>query len=144
MIAIGSDHAGFSLKEQIKRALKDQAIECADLGCPDEQPFDYPDVGREVARGVSEGRYDRGVLVCGSGIGMSIVANRHRGVRAALCHDEETARMSRLHNDANILVMGSRLTPPDLALRMLRVWLATGFEGGRHLRRIKKIDGGQG
>ncbi|MEW6368252.1 MAG: ribose 5-phosphate isomerase B [Acidobacteriota bacterium] len=143
MIAIGSDHAGFSLKERIKQALKEQALDFVDLGCPDEQPSDYPDVGKEVARGVSEGRCDRGVLICGSGIGMSIVANRQRGVRAALCHDEETARMSRLHNDANILVIGSRLTSPDLALRILRVWLATGFEGGRHLRRINKIDGGQ-
>ncbi|MBI2841151.1 MAG: ribose 5-phosphate isomerase B [Acidobacteria bacterium] len=143
MVAIGSDHAGFKLKSELKRFLEAQSIEVLDLGCPDENPNDYPDVARELAGGVSAGRYEQGILICGSGIGMSIAANRFPGVRAALCCDEDMARLSRQHNDSNILVLGARLTTAEQARRIVEKWMATGFEGGRHLRRINKIDGEQ-
>ena len=142
MIAIGSDHAGFKLKKDLIAALRERNRDVADLGCPDPRPFDYPDVARVVAAGVAAGTYERGVLICSSGIGMSIAANRFRGVRAALCLDELMAQLSRQHNDSNVLVLGARFTPLDKALMILDMWLSTGFEGGRHLRRVKKIEGG--
>lgn len=141
MIALGSDHAGFKLKEDIKAHLGRGRKDVYDFGVTDEQPSDYPDIAVRVAKGVSQGKFERGVLVCGSGVGMSIAANRIRNVRAALCRDEETARMSRVHNDSNILVLGARFTTTDAAIRILEAWLDASFEGGRHERRVKKIDG---
>jgi ribose 5-phosphate isomerase B len=138
-IALGSDHAGFELKEDLRALLAGQKIEVVDLGAKDESPVDYPDIGASVAEKVSRGEVERGVLICGSGIGMSIVANRFPGVRAALCHDVYTSRMSREHNDANLLVLGGRLIGKGLAREIVKVWLATGFEGGRHQKRLDKI-----
>jgi ribose 5-phosphate isomerase B len=138
-IALGSDHAGFELKEDLRVRLAGQKIEVLDLGAKDESPVDYPDIGASVAEKVSRGEVERGVLICGSGIGMSIVANRFPGVRAALCHDVYTSRMSREHNDANLLVLGGRLIGKGLAREIVKVWLATGFEGGRHQKRLDKI-----
>ncbi len=138
-IALGSDHAGFELKEDLATYIAAQEIELADLGARDESPVDYPDIGASVAGKVSRGEVDRGILICGSGVGMSIVANRFPGVRAALCHDVYTSRMSREHNDSNLLVLGGRLIGKGLAREILKVWLATGFEGGRHQKRLEKI-----
>ncbi len=143
MMAIGSDHAGFQLKNELKKYLDEHSIEYVDVGCPDEQSCDYPDIARAVAAGVSTGQYERGILICGSGIGMSIAANRFPKVRAALCVDENMARVSRQHNDSNILVLGSRFTPTNTACTILAAWMSTGFDGGRHLRRVLKIDGGE-
>ncbi len=140
-LAIGSDHGGWELKEEIKKYLKNIAeIEVVDFGASGPESVDYPDFGRMVAEAVSEGRVDRGILICGTGIGMSIVANRYPRVRAALCHDHFTARMSRLHNDANILVMGERVIGKGVALDIVKTWLETEFEGGRHLKRLEKIN----
>lgn len=140
-LAIGSDHGGWELKEEIKKYLKNISdIEVIDYGTSAPQSVDYPDFGRLVAEAVSKGTAERGILICGTGIGMSIVANRYPGVRAALCHDHFTARMSRLHNDSNILVMGERVIGKGVALDMVKTWLETEFEGGRHLKRIEKIN----
>ena len=138
-IVIGSDHAGFSLKEEVKTYLAQAGYPVADAGTNSEESVDYPDYGAAVARGVSAGDFDRGILVCGSGVGMSIVANKFPGVRAALCLDEETARMSRLHNDANVLVLAGRRTDHETAKAIVRLWLNTEFEGGRHKIRVDKI-----
>ena len=138
-IIIGSDHAGFSLKELVKKNLAGPGYTLTDAGTDSLDSVDYPDYGAAVAKGVSAGKYDRGILVCGSGVGMSIVANKFPGVRAALCPDEETARMSRLHNDANILVLAGRRTDEEAARSIARLWLNTEFEGGRHQRRLDKI-----
>jgi ribose 5-phosphate isomerase B len=138
-IVIGSDHAGFELKEDLRTYLREQNVEVEDLGVPNEAPADYPDIGAGVAEKVSQGEFERGILICGSGIGMSIVANRFAGVRAALCHDLYTARMSREHNDANVLVLGGRLTGKGLAREILKVWLESRFQGGNHQRRLEKI-----
>ena len=138
-IAIGSDHAGFVLKEQLKTFLGKMDIETVDAGTGSEESVDYPDYGSEVARAVSAGRVARGILICGSGIGMSIVANKFPGVRAALCRDAETAVLSRQHNDSNILVLAGRQTGSDEAEAILQAWLDTAFEGGRHQRRLDKI-----
>jgi ribose 5-phosphate isomerase B len=140
-IIIGADHGGFSLKESIKRFLAETGFAVTDAGADSDQPSDYPDFGAKVAEAVSAGLFERGLLICGSGIGMSIVANRFAGVRAALCLDEEAARLSRMHNDANILVLAGRKTEPQAAERIVRTWLATPFEGGRHQRRLDKIRG---
>ncbi len=139
-IAVGSDHAGFPLKEEIITLLRELGHEVEDFGCPSTQSVDYPSYAKEVAVAVAQGRFHRGILICGTGIGMSITANRFRGVRAALCHELLTARMSRAHNDANILCMGARIIGPGLAREMVKVWLETPFEGGRHERRICMID----
>lgn len=139
-IAIGSDHAGYQLKEALKEPLKSAGHQVTDCGAFSEEPVDYPDIGFQVAKGVSEGRYERGILICGSGQGMVMVANRVRGVRAALCFDQEAARMARKHNDANVLVMPGWSLHPEKAVKIVEVWLTTEFEGGRHLRRIKKLD----
>lgn len=134
-IIIGSDHAGFPLKEALKKAIGGMT----DIGTGSADSVDYPDFGARVARAVSSGEYDRGILICGSGIGMSIVANKFPGIRAALCTDTEAARLSRMHNDANVLVLAGRRTDPETAVAITRVWLDTPFEGGRHERRLEKI-----
>jgi len=138
-IAIGSDHAGFRLKEAVKSRLAEQGIETIDVGTDGEASVDYPDYAAAVAGKVTSGAVDRGILVCGTGIGMAIAANKVRGIRAALATDVESARLSRTHNDANVLTLGARITPPDLALDMVQVFLDTPFAGGRHQRRIDKI-----
>ncbi|MBK9118691.1 MAG: ribose 5-phosphate isomerase B [Phycisphaerales bacterium] len=138
-IAVGSDHRGFEAKERIKALLQSMGLQVADFGTHDEQPCDYPDAGLAVAQAVSELRADRGVLFCGSGIGMSISANKVHGVRAALCHDELTAQMSRRHNDANVLCLPADLVGDALMQGIVRVWIETEFEGGRHARRVEKI-----
>ncbi|RJO63276.1 MAG: ribose 5-phosphate isomerase B [Myxococcales bacterium] len=139
MIAVASDHGGFALKEQVKRWLADFKRECLDLGCKDESSVDYPDYAAEMARAIQDGRAERGILICGTGIGMSIAANKFDGIRAALAHDAYTAKMSRLHNDANVLVLGGRVLGPGVAEEIVRVWLETPFEGGRHQKRLDKI-----
>ncbi|MFN3479394.1 MAG: ribose 5-phosphate isomerase B [Thermodesulfovibrionales bacterium] len=138
-IAIGSDHAGFDLKSEIISLLKGMGIECLDFGTDGPQSVDYPDFGEKVSMAVSKGEVDRGILICGTGIGMSIVANKFPNIRASLCNDLFTAKMSRLHNDANILVIGGRIVGKDLAKEIVRVWFSTDFEGGRHLIRLEKI-----
>ncbi len=138
-ISIAADHAGFSLKERIKQALAAAGHQILDRGCYSEESVDYPDYGILAARDVADGVADRAVLICGSGIGMSIVANKVRGVRASLCANPEYAVMSRRHNDANVLTLGARLLDPDLALQIVDIWLKTPFDGGRHQRRVDKI-----
>jgi ribose 5-phosphate isomerase B len=139
VIAIGCDHAGVELKGQITELLKGEGVEVKDVGTNSEASVDYPDYGAKAAEAVSKGQVDRAVLICGSGIGMSIVANKYKNVRAALCHDVFTAKVSREHNDANVLVMGSRVITEDLAVEILKAWLHTKYEGGRHEKRLKKI-----
>jgi len=138
-IAIGSDHAGFLLKEHLKQTLARLGHTVDDHGTHDETPVDYPPVCIGVARAVADGRADRGIVVGGSGQGEQISANKVDGVRAALCHGLYTARMSRLHNDANVLAMGGRIIAFGLADEILTLWLQTSFEGGRHQRRIDQI-----
>jgi ribose 5-phosphate isomerase B len=138
-ITIGSDHAGLSLKEEIKTFLGERNTDIADVGTHSTDAVDYPDFGVQVARMVSSGKFDKGILVCGSGVGMSIVANKFPGVRAALCLDTETAKMSRMHNDSNILVLAGRRTDFESAKQIVQVWLKTEFEGGRHQKRLDKI-----
>lgn len=142
-IIIGSDHAGYNLKEECKTFLETSAeYRVKDIGVfGPPQSSDYPGIAHMVAQTVSKGEYGRGILICGSGIGMSIVANRYTGVRAALCHNLYTTKMSRLHNDANILVMGDRIIDVELALEMTKLFFETGFEGGRHKSRVDQIDG---
>lgn len=138
-IAIGSDHAGRDLKEQVKALLEGLGFEPVDYGTDDDCSVDYPDYGEKVSQAVSQGQFQRGILICGTGLGMSIVANKFPGIRATLCHDEYTARMSREHNDSNILVLGGRVLQKETALKIVKVWLETPFEGGRHERRLQKI-----
>jgi len=138
-IAIGSDHAGFGLKEDVLALLKGTGTEVIDCGTNTTASVDYPDFGEKVSRMVSAGEVDRGILICGTGIGMSMVANKFPNVRAALCNDLFSAKMSRLHNDANILVLGGRIIGRDLAAEIVRTWLDTAFEGDRHMRRLQKI-----
>jgi len=138
-IIIGSDHAGFPLKERVKRYLSGEKYAVTDAGTDSLESVDYPDYGASVAQRVSTGEFDRAILVCGSGVGMSIVANKFPDVRAALCLDEDTAYMSRLHNNANILVLAGRKTEEETAKAIVRLWLNTEFEGGRHQRRLDKI-----
>ncbi len=140
MIIIGSDHAGYALKEFVKGFLAGLNIPTEDCGTDGEASVDYTDFGAKVAQKVSSGEYARGILICGTGLGMSMTANRFHGVRAALCNDLFSAVMCRRHNDANILVMGGRVIGTGLAAEIVRAWLETPFEGGRHQRRIEKID----
>ena len=146
-IAVGSDHGGYNLKEAVKKRLQEQGHQVEDMGVFSDQASDYPEQAVAVAKAVAQGRAERGVLVCGSGVGMSITANRFHGVRAALAPTEEHARLGRQHNNANVLCLGERLTPQDQALAILDVFMNTEFEdGGRHQRRVAKIDsltGGQ-
>jgi ribose 5-phosphate isomerase B len=139
-IIMGSDHAAYALKEKIKAYIIENGIDVEDVGTRSEDSVDYPDIGIKVASAVSTGKFNRGILLCGSGIGMSMVANRFPGVRAALCTDLFSAIMSRRHNNANILVLGGRITGEGLALEMVRSWLETPFDGGRHQSRIEKFD----
>ncbi len=138
-IAIGSDHRGFGLKEALKELLAELGHEWVDFGCQTEEPVDYPDIGRPVAEAVAGGEYERGILICGSGVGMSIAANKVKGVRAALCENSFTARLARRHNDANVLCLGSWCIGQGLAEDIVRVFLSEDFEGGRHARRLEKI-----
>ena len=139
-IILGSDHAGFPLKQKLKAVLDRLGVPWEDVGTDSEESVDYPDFAHEVAKAVGSGRVPRGLLVCGTGIGVSITANRHAGVRTALVCDENQARLSREHNDANVLALGGRTTDPTLAEKILEIWLKTPFEGGRHERRVKKIE----
>ncbi len=141
-VIIGSDHAGFDLKNTCKAYLetKSDIDTLFDAGVFTRESSDYPDIAHKVAHVVSTGEYSRGILICGTGLGMSITANRHKGVRAALCHNLYTAKMGRLHNDANILVLGARVIGEGIALEMLDVFFETVFEGGRHQIRLDKID----
>jgi len=139
-IIIGCDHAAFALKEAVKAYLVENGITVRDAGTHATTSVDYPDFGARVAAAVSRGEYARGILICGTGIGMSIVSNRFPHVRAALCNDLFSALMGRRHNDANILVMGGRVIGEGLALEIVRVWLETPFEGGRHQDRLDKFD----
>jgi len=140
-IALGSDHAGYQLKELIKVRLSELGHEVQDFGCDSQEACDYPDFCRPAAESVASGACDRCIVLGGSGNGEAIVANRVRGVRCALCWNEGTAELSRQHNDANALSLGARQVEPDLALRIVQLWLDTAFEGGRHARRVGKIDG---
>ena len=139
-LLIGCDHAAYGLKETLKRYLIESGHEVEDVGAFSEASVDYPQIGMQVAAQVSEGRYERGILMCGTGLGMSMVANRYPRVRAALCNDLFSALMSRRHNDANILVMGGRVIGDVLAIDILNAWLETPFEGGRHQRRLDQFD----
>jgi len=141
-LLIASDHAGFELKERLKRWLQTRGVAFEDLGTHSAESVDYPDYARRVAEAISKGEAERGLLVCGSGQGMAMAANRYRGVRVALPWSEETARLSREHNDANVLALGGRVLSHETAERILDVWLSTPFAGGRHEGRVKKIDGG--
>ena len=138
-IAIGCDHAGVELKKEILSVLQELQIECVDYGTDTPESVDYPDFGEKVSEAVSSGKIERGILICGTGIGMSIVANKFPGVRASLCNELFTAKMSRLHNDANVLVLGGRIVGKDLGKEIVRTWVSTRFEGERHKRRLKKI-----
>jgi len=139
-VIIGSDHAAYHLKEKIKAYIIENGIDVEDVGTDSEDSVDYPDFGIKVASAVSKGKFERGILLCGTGLGMSMVANRFPHVRAALCNDLFSAIMSRRHNNSNILVIGGRVTGESLAIAMLEAWLETPFEGGRHQGRIEKFD----
>ncbi|HSL18139.1 MAG TPA: ribose 5-phosphate isomerase B [Methylomirabilota bacterium] len=140
MIAIASDHAGIALKGELGRQLRELGLAVEDLGPEDPSSVDYPDYAHLLARAVADGRVERGILICGTGIGMSMAANRHPGVRAALCHDAYTAEMARRHNDANVLCLGARAIGVGVAEQVVRVFVDTPFEGGRHQRRVAKIE----
>lgn len=137
-IAIASDHAGFCLKNEIKQAYP--GYDWQDFGAYNTDSVDYTDTGYPAAKAVADGSCEKGILICGSGIGMSIVANKVKGIRAALCNSPEIAKLSRMHNDANVLVLAGRFTPTPMALEIVKVWLETPFEGGRHQARIDKIE----
>lgn len=139
-VIIGSDHAGFAMKTQIKTLLENMGHSVEDVGCHSEESVDYPVYGKAVAAGVANGEFPQGILVCGSGLGMSMIANRFVGVRAALCNDLYSAVLSRQHNDANLLVIGGRLIGADLAGEIVSTWLETEFDGGRHQGRIAQLD----
>lgn len=139
-ILIGSDHAGFSLKNFLKEVMEQDGLQVVDVGCAADISCDYPDYARLLCERIQSGEAPRGVLICGTGLGMSMAANRFRGIRAALCTSEYQARMSRAHNDANVLIIGGRVTGVEMALSILRTWLETSFEGGRHQRRIDRIE----
>ncbi len=138
-IAIGADHKGFSLKEAIKKKLTAEGHQVADLGGFSEDSVDYPDFACKVGREVSQGKFDFGIAICWSGTGMTIAANKIKGVRAALCVNADMARLAREHNDANVLTLGSRYITPEVAELIVSTWLSTEFAGGRHQRRVEKI-----
>jgi len=139
VVAIASDHAGYEMKTALKEEISSLGYGVLDLGTDSPDSVDYPDFAHALAEAVTQGKAGQGVLVCGSGIGVSITANRHPGIRAALCHNAETARLSRQHNNANVLAMGERIIGVDVARECLRVFLETEFEGGRHARRVAKM-----
>jgi len=138
-IALGSDHAGFELKEAIKKHLSSNKIQFEDFGTYSKESCDYPDIAEVVAEAVKSGMFDFGILICGTGIGISIAANKIEGIRAALCHDTFSAKAARAHNNANILAMGARVIGEGLCFEIIDAFLATQFEGGRHQRRVDKI-----
>lgn len=140
MIVIASDHAGVDLKARLIELIGEAGHEIQDLGPAATGSVDYPDYAHAVAEAVADGRADRGILICGTGIGMSLAANRHPRIRAALCHDALTAEMARLHNDANVLCVGARTTGEAVVEQIVRIFLTTAFEGGRHQRRVEKIE----
>lgn len=142
-IAVGADHAGYRVKEAVKKILRAAGHKVIDCGTGGEAPVDYPDYARKVSRLISAGECDRGVLICGSGQGMAMAANKLKNVRAALCWNRESAVLSRQHNDANIFCSGARLVPLKEIIRCLMIWLKTDFEGGRHSIRVRKIEGGK-
>ena len=138
-VAIGSDHAGIRLKQEIKALMDEMGIAYEDLGTCSETSVDYPDYAIPVAEKVANKEADRGIVICGTGIGVSISANKVKGIRCALCHDVFSAKLTRLHNDSNVLAMGERVIGPGLAREIAKVWFETDFEGGRHERRVNKI-----
>jgi ribose 5-phosphate isomerase B len=138
-IAVGSDHGGFEQKELIVKLLLEMGHEVESVGCHSKDSVDYPDFADKVCALVREGSCERGILLCGTGIGMSIAANRHRDIRAALCHESFTARMSREHNNANVLCLGGRVIGPEIALDIVKAWVETEFSGGRHQRRLDML-----
>jgi ribose 5-phosphate isomerase B len=139
-IPIGADHAGFALKERLKGELREMGYEVEDVGTTSDDSVDYPDFAHQVANRVERGEAQRGILLCGSGLGMAYAANRHHGVRAAVAWSPEIARLSREHNDANVLVLPARFLEAETGVEILRTWLDTKFEGGRHVRRLEKIE----
>lgn len=138
-IVVGADHGGYILKDLIATWLKDQGYTVLDVGCNSEESVDYPDYATKAADEIIKGTADYGILVCGTGIGMSIAANRHYGIRAANCFDENTAALSREHNNANMLCLGARVLDSETALKMVKIWMNTEFAGGRHQKRIDKF-----
>jgi ribose 5-phosphate isomerase B len=138
-IVIASDHAGFELKASLKQSLQDEGYEVLDLGTHNTESVDYPDFAAALAGAIRDGEAERGILICGTGIGISIAANRHPGIRAALCHDTTGARLSRQHNDANVLVLGARTVGVDVAKDCVTTFFSTPFEAGRHSRRVEKL-----
>lgn len=140
MIAIGSDHGGYQLKEEIKKYFEEKDILYKDMGCMNEERVDYPNIARAVAKQVQSQECEKGILICRSGIGMSIVANKFKGIRCTPCHNEYTAKFARLHNNGNVLSIGADDVTVNEAICMIRIWLATEFEGGRHEERIKIIE----
>lgn len=140
MIAIASDHAGFKLKEHIIKFLEKNNLEFIDLGCKSEDPVDYPDYAFKLSEYINSDKVRKGILICGSGIGMSIAANRHNKIRAALCINGNMAKLAREHNDANILVLGEKIIDKEIALECVKIFLKTKFCGGRHQNRIKKLE----
>lgn len=138
-VIIGSDHGGFQLKEAMIDVLKEMEIPFEDVGCDCQDSVDYPDYAQPVARRVADGEFERGILICGTGLGMSMAANKVKGIRCAVVSDEFSAQMSREHNNANVLALGERVVGPGLAEKILRTWLTTEFAGGRHQRRVDKI-----
>jgi ribose 5-phosphate isomerase B len=138
-VAIAADHAGYLLKEDLREFLESEGHEVLDCGTDSTEPVDYPEFSKAAARAVIEGRAERGIVLGGSGQGEQIAANKVHGIRASLCNDLYTARLARQHNDANVLGMGARIVAPTLAMEIVRVWLATPFEGGRHVRRLEQI-----
>lgn len=139
-VALASDHAGFELKEIIKAHVSARGLKPVDLGTDTTQSVDYPDFAMKLCEEVLAGNAEKGILVCGTGLGMTMMANRYKGIRGALCHDHFTAIAARSHNDSNVLVLGGRILGPDLAKEIVDTWLDTPFEGGRHERRVKKFD----
>src|SRR5258707_15522534 len=140
-IALAADHAGFEEKEKIKKTLDEIGVEYTDMGTNSSESVDYPDFARKAAEAVARGEYDRGLLVCGSGTGMAIAANKVPGIRAAVAWNEEIASLAREHNDANVLSLAARFTPFDELAKIVRAWFAAKFDGGRHARRVEKIRG---
>ncbi|MBT2756602.1 ribose 5-phosphate isomerase B [Mesobacillus foraminis] len=138
-VAIASDHGGINIREEIKNLMDEMGIQYEDFGCDCETSVDYPDYALPVAEKVANGEFDRGILICGTGIGMSISANKVKGIRCALVHDVYSAKLTRQHNDSNMIAMGERVIGPGLAREIAGTWLATEFEGGRHANRIGKI-----
>jgi ribose 5-phosphate isomerase B len=139
LVAIGSDHGGFRLKEEIKELLAEENITFKDFGTYTAESVDYPDIAKQVGEAIVSGECTKGILICGTGIGIGIAANKIKGIRAALCHDVFSAKMTREHNDSNVLTMGERVIGPGLARMIVSTWLSTEFIGGRHAKRIEKI-----